>query len=595
MSNGVKAGEAYVELNVKNNLKRQLSQASDVFRSWASSIGVIGGAISAAAGAGLGVFSHMAKSFADAGSKLFDFSKRTGVSAETLSGLGYAAEQSGTTLEAVAKSLSAMNRFTTALAGGNEVAAKTLADLGISAADFLKSSPEQRLGMVADALDGIDDPAIRAGMAMKLFGKAGVEILPMLEGGSAALRAFTEEAERLGVKLSDDDSAAAEKFGDALGKATIVASALYRQIGASLAPALEVVANVMTGSAAIAIRWVKANRAAVVSLAAILAATSVAGFAIVALAAVTWSASIAMGAYTAITTAATAISSGCTIVVTALAAAFVALQAAMTPMVLPFALLTVALVGLAAALAFAAIQSFRLSDIGGHALDRFGASAKSAFTGAVESFTAFATAMGSGNIEGAMKIAAAGVHAVWKKTIIAISELFVGLREFITSIWRSIQQTSTNAVLSVARAAAGASDGLLGTNRTAVVNAAQAASDAGYNAQKKNDKLRFDSERYVLDLAGKAVDANRRAVEDGVQKKGEEKKGKPTFDRFEMPEIGLGVKGQSSGAFNAVAATNLGRTPQAMLEKISKELEKANKLAEKANKLLEDQGAAWGT
>ena len=118
---------------------------------------------------------------------MIEASAATGVSAETLSALGYAAKQTGVDLGALHAGLRGMAKFTAQVAAGNKSALKILDQLGISAASFMAASPEQRLALLADGLRNISDPGLRAALAIAKRWEAGsaTGIKPVAGSGGA--------------------------------------------------------------------------------------------------------------------------------------------------------------------------------------------------------------------------------------------------------------------------------------------------------------------------------------------------------------------------------------------------------------------------
>ncbi|MEN6385517.1 MAG: hypothetical protein ABFD79_10000, partial [Phycisphaerales bacterium] len=90
--------------------------------------------------------------------------------------------------------------------------------LGLSANSFKGLKPEEQFRLLADRLSQIQDPSQRAAIAMKVFGKSGTSLLPMLEKGAAGLDELMEEAKQLGLVLSSEDAASAEELNDALNR-----------------------------------------------------------------------------------------------------------------------------------------------------------------------------------------------------------------------------------------------------------------------------------------------------------------------------------------------------------------------------------------
>lgn len=153
----------------------------------------------AAAIAGLGLAARSAQQYGD---EIAKASQATGKSTEELSGLRYAAEASGA-------------------AWGDLVA-------GIAKAN--KTRPGKSLEAIADELGAIADPADRAREAMEIFGKdlAG-KLLPMLNQGSKGIAALKARAADLGLIVTPEQGAAAERFGDAVTDLKLSIFGLVRQ------------------------------------------------------------------------------------------------------------------------------------------------------------------------------------------------------------------------------------------------------------------------------------------------------------------------------------------------------------------------------
>ena len=162
----------------------------------------------AAAGAGLVALTRNALQSADAIGKL---AQKTGQSVETLSSLKLAAEKADVPFESLSTALIKFNRSLEGEEGRNAVKelfgdVKALAGLNI----------EQKFFKVAAAINGMSDPAKKAGAAVKFFGKAGAEMIPLFKDIADGGKNAREEAERLGVLFNKDFADAAEKANDAM-------------------------------------------------------------------------------------------------------------------------------------------------------------------------------------------------------------------------------------------------------------------------------------------------------------------------------------------------------------------------------------------
>jgi hypothetical protein len=83
-------------------------------------------------------------------------------------------------------------------------------------------------------------------IATALFGRAGIDMLPMLQGGSDALREMQRDAERLGLTFSQADFAGVEQANDSIERLEASVGALKRQLAIDFAPLFTVVAETIT-------------------------------------------------------------------------------------------------------------------------------------------------------------------------------------------------------------------------------------------------------------------------------------------------------------------------------------------------------------
>ena len=263
----VKAGGVFVEIGADP------TKFFAALKGVNKNIGSIGKAMSsagtkmAAIGAGVvGPIFASAAAFANVGSVLNDMSKRTGVATESLSVLQFAAEQTGTDMGGVETALKKMQKAIFAAGDGSKEAADALAMVGLSAADLAGLSADQQMGKIADGLMAIQDPGARAAVAMKIFGKSGTDILPMLEGGSAGMAAFAVEAKRLGLIMDSETAAKADSLGDAIDAVKASMKMAFIQVGGAVAPILTQLAQGLAIVAASVGKFISENQAFVVSV-----------------------------------------------------------------------------------------------------------------------------------------------------------------------------------------------------------------------------------------------------------------------------------------------------------------------------------------
>ncbi len=161
---------------------------------------------------------NLGRQVIELGSHLTDLRAKTGISLEGLQVMKVVAEQNGVSLETLA---TATNKLGVNIAGASKGVKEAADKLGLSFETLRKQSPEDNLSSVAKAFSSIENPAEKAKLAMELFGKSGLELLPIL---TKEFSEQTEAAKRLGIVMSDDVVEAADKFDDQMVvvKATMI-------------------------------------------------------------------------------------------------------------------------------------------------------------------------------------------------------------------------------------------------------------------------------------------------------------------------------------------------------------------------------------
>jgi len=106
----------------------------------------------------------------DAAEKVTDLSEKLGISTGAVQRFTYAAEQSGASIDDVGNAIFKMNQK---VAEGSKATAHALTDLGLSLDAVRQMSPEQAFIAITDALQKIENPAMRARLEIELLGKAG--------------------------------------------------------------------------------------------------------------------------------------------------------------------------------------------------------------------------------------------------------------------------------------------------------------------------------------------------------------------------------------------------------------------------------------
>ena len=320
---GIRAGRAFVELFADDSrLVRGLRAAQAKLKAFGAAVTGMGLKMMGLGSAMLVPLAGAAKSFADVGSRLQDMSQRTGVSVEALSALSYAAEQTGADMESMEKGIRKMQRTIYDAQRGLTTATDAFGRLGVSVEDLRGLSPDKQFRLLADRLDKVADPSLKAALAMEIFGRSGTALLPMFRGGAAALDDFQAKAQRLGIIMSTEDAAAAHRLGDDV--LDLVKSVKFAAIavGSALAPTLQDLAVRLTSAVASARQWTKAHGEMIILALKAAAGITAAGAALVGLG---QSIGVVSGALKAVTVAIGLATSPVALVVAGLAAIAAAL------------------------------------------------------------------------------------------------------------------------------------------------------------------------------------------------------------------------------------------------------------------------------
>ncbi|MDO8302567.1 MAG: hypothetical protein Q7T18_04925, partial [Sedimentisphaerales bacterium] len=167
-------------------------------------------------------------------------------------------------------------------------------------------TPEQQFAELAGRIGSLKSPTDRVAIAMKIFGRAGTELLPMFALGKAGITEYIEEARRLGLIMSTEDAEAAGTFHQELKKLSSVMKMGLFRVGAAMIPLLSDLAANIVKVAAKVTEWIKVNKGVVVMALYVGAGITAAGAAFYALGlAMTFSAkilSIVLGAFNVLKT-----------------------------------------------------------------------------------------------------------------------------------------------------------------------------------------------------------------------------------------------------------------------------------------------------
>ena len=222
--------------------QRAMRKAGDVAKRASIAIGAAG----TAAAAGIVAITVKQLAATDALAKNAD---RIGVSTEALAGLQRAAELAGISNEKMNKSLQNMNRRIGESKRGMGQAVAAFKALGLSADDLSKLPADEAMARITDALNGVENQALKSSLAFDIFGRTGVDLFTLFKTGGDGIRQSADEAKKFGLAISRVDAAKVEAANDAVSDLRRVFSGIGRQLAVSVAPVIKLVADRFTNAA----------------------------------------------------------------------------------------------------------------------------------------------------------------------------------------------------------------------------------------------------------------------------------------------------------------------------------------------------------
>ena len=166
-------------------------------------------------------------------------SRNSGLGAETVAALGFAAEQSGGSIEGANQVIRDFTKRVGEAQNGSQGAIDVFEQIGIGVDSLASMGADQRLDAVFDGLAGIEDPAQRSAAAMQIFGEQGSALNNLFEQGSEGLAAFKAEAKDLGLGFDSEELAQVEAANDAINRVKRGFSAMASTVAVEAAPAIE--------------------------------------------------------------------------------------------------------------------------------------------------------------------------------------------------------------------------------------------------------------------------------------------------------------------------------------------------------------------
>ena len=220
-----------------SNVKKGLGGIGKAAGGAAAGVLKVGLAATAAATA-VSLVAKKSFDFADAIGKV---STRTGIATDTVQAFQIAAVESGSSVEIANKSLEKFTRSVGDAQRGLKTQADIFKDLGVEIEDANGNTKDMDtlLREVSDGMAGLQSQSEKATVAANLFGRAGIQVVDVLDNGGAAFDAYIQKAKDYGLILSESGIRQSEKFNDTLSFITRQIQTVTAAVSIAFLPILQ--------------------------------------------------------------------------------------------------------------------------------------------------------------------------------------------------------------------------------------------------------------------------------------------------------------------------------------------------------------------
>lgn len=218
---------------VGSTAEKELKKGSDSANHFANRMMVAGAAMVATGTLISKALGKMGDDFVAAGKETLKLQRMTGESAETMSRMRFAAQQSGVDVDTLAKGYSMLSK--SMLAGK-----PAFSDLGIATRDANGNlrSTNQVLIEVADKFKTMTNATEKNALAAQIFGRQYMDLMPLLNKGGAEIQKLAAESDKYGLTLTGDNLNAVKEYIRNQRELDATMQGLKVQIGSGVTSAL---------------------------------------------------------------------------------------------------------------------------------------------------------------------------------------------------------------------------------------------------------------------------------------------------------------------------------------------------------------------
>ena len=226
--------------------RTKLTQFKSAVAKVSGAVKLMGVAMAAAAVTGIGVMIREQLKSIDATTKM---ARSLGLATEELIALQHGAAIAGLEIKQLDTGLRRLAKNVSDAELGLTTAIRAFDDLGLTWQELIDLPLNEQLKMVADRLSRMTNETTRTRVVLDLFGRSGLGFIELLKEGAAGVDAMRVAIEELGIGFTENMGRKVEAANDQMERAKKTWEALFIVATIRLAPAIELVANVMESQA----------------------------------------------------------------------------------------------------------------------------------------------------------------------------------------------------------------------------------------------------------------------------------------------------------------------------------------------------------
>lgn len=223
------------------------SKVGSALSSIAKGAAVVGTAVVAGATAVGTAAYKMASDTAAAADNVDKMSQKIGISRTAYQEWDYVMSQNGMSVDKLQTGIKTLTTKMDAAKAGTASATEAFEALGVSVtnSDGSLRSQEEVFEDTIKALQSMDNETERAALATELFGKAGVEMAPLLNQTAESTEALKNKAHELGMVMSDETIDAGVTFTDTVDTIKRSISGMMNNLGGTVLPIVQSVLSLI--------------------------------------------------------------------------------------------------------------------------------------------------------------------------------------------------------------------------------------------------------------------------------------------------------------------------------------------------------------